>query len=73
MNNRLKAWIGFNDGKCDDDTQLLIDDIKGLESDFKEARQLLSSWQTQDPKHHYDEFDPDSLGCITRAFLEKLK
>jgi tRNA(Ile)-lysidine synthase TilS/MesJ len=38
-----------------------------------DAKQLLESWQTQDPKHHYDEFDPDSLGCITRAFLEKLK
>lgn len=38
-----------------------------------DAKQLLESWQTQDPKHHYDEFEPDSLGCITRAFLEKLK
>lgn len=38
-----------------------------------DAKQLLESWQTQDPKHHYDEFDPDSMGCVTRAFLEKLK
>ena len=38
-----------------------------------DSKQLLESWQTSDPKHHYDEFDPDSLGCVTRAFLEKIK
>lgn len=38
-----------------------------------DAKQLLESWQTQDPKHHYNEFDPDSMGCVTRAFLEKSK
>ena len=21
MNDRLKAWVGFNDGNCDEDTQ----------------------------------------------------
>ena len=37
MNNRLNAWIGFNDGNCDEDTQLLIDDIKELENKLAEA------------------------------------
>jgi len=37
MNNRLKAWVGFNDGNCDEDTQLLIDDIKELEKKLAEA------------------------------------
>ena len=32
MNDRLKAWIEFTDGKCDEGTQLLIDDIKSLEN-----------------------------------------
>lgn len=36
-----------------------------------DAKQLLESWQTQDPEHHYEDFDPSSLGCITRNFLEK--
>jgi hypothetical protein len=40
---------------------------------LNDAKQLLKSWQSQDPEHHYDEFDPDSMGCITRRFLEKLK
>lgn len=40
---------------------------------LNDAKQLLESWQSQDPEHHYDDFDPDSMGCITRAFLEKLK
>ena len=37
MNNRLKAWVGFNDGKCDEDTQLLIDDIKDLEAKLEKG------------------------------------
>lgn len=30
MSKRLKAWLGFTDGKCNEGTQLLIDDIKCL-------------------------------------------
>ena len=43
MNDRLKAWIGFNDGNCDDDTQLLIDDIKELEKKLAEAVDIIRS------------------------------
>jgi hypothetical protein len=38
---------------------------------FNDAKELLESWQTQDPEHHYEDFNPESLGCITRKFLEK--
>ena len=37
-----------------------------------DALQLLHHWQTGDPEHHYEEFDADSLGCITRMFFEKI-
>lgn len=47
MNNRLKAWVGFNDGNCDEDTQLLINDIKGLEKKLAEAVELIKLSQTR--------------------------
>lgn len=37
-----------------------------------EALQLLSYWQSGDPEHHYEEHDPESMGCITRQFFAKL-
>jgi hypothetical protein len=43
VRNRLKAWIGFNDGKCDEDTQLLIEDIKDLEKKLAEAVELIKT------------------------------
>lgn len=42
MNNRLKAWIGFNDGNCDEDTQMLIDDIGKLESKSEKQEELIT-------------------------------
>lgn len=47
MNDRLKAWIGFNDGNCDYDTQMLIDDIKELEEKLAEAVELIRLSQTR--------------------------
>jgi len=40
MNNRLKAWIDFSDGNCDEDTQMLIYDIKELESRSEKLEEL---------------------------------
>jgi len=54
MNNRLKAWIGFNDGNCDEDTQMLIDDIKELEKKLAEAMELLYETSSM-PKDAVDE------------------
>ena len=41
MNNRLRAWICLNDGRRDEDTQLLIDDIKDLEARLEKAMEAL--------------------------------
>jgi len=47
MNDRLKAWIGFNDGNCDYDTQMLIDDIKELEEKLAEAVGLIRDFNNE--------------------------
>jgi hypothetical protein len=75
MNNRLKAWIGFKDGNCDDDTQMLIDDIKELEKKLTEAVDLIKSianLETVNPSHDASVwFASDAIRC--RAFLKSLE
>ena len=59
MNDRLKAWIGFNDGNCDYDTQMLIDDIKELEEKLAEAVGLIRDFNNgvlQIPELSFENF-----------------
>ena len=44
-----------------------------MEEKLKEAVQLLKAWETTDPRHYFDEYDPKLLGRLTRKFLDSLK
>jgi uncharacterized coiled-coil protein SlyX len=81
MNNRLKAWIGFNDGKCDDDTQMLIDDIKELESRSEKQEELITELVAVVVRYntnflHYKSDLPDSWHEIynqSKTVIERYK
>lgn len=55
---RLDAWIFFNDGKCDEDKQLFVDDIKDLKQKLQAA---------EEENRKLERLFKDQGGCIVTA------